>query len=284
MTVLVTGGAGFVAAHLAVELKRSRWNVVLTDAINRYDPDIRIADLANASAIRSLIAEVKPDAVVHLGAISFVPDAATDVETLELVNVGGTRNVLEAVRNEVPNARFLFVSTAHVLNYPLSDYAKSKIAAEKVVAQYAKYGLNTVIARPANHTGPGQSRKFVVPSFVGQARDIKLGIRKKFRVGNLESVRDFTDVRDVVRAYRMLLEIDDVSGVYNICSDCRMSIRQLLEKIASIIGVDSCCEVDQNIWRPGDMSTVVNTERIKVLGWKPEIAIEQTIYDIDRSL
>ena len=172
MRVLVTGGAGFVAAHLTTELERRGWDVMRTDVINGGDSAIRIADLTDALSVRSLVAEVKPDAVIHLGAISFVPDAAKDVGLLERVNVGGTKNILSAVESEIPHARFLFISTAHVLNVPLSDYAKSKLAAEKLVAESVSRGIHAVISRPANHTGPGQSSKFVVPSFVKQVMEI----------------------------------------------------------------------------------------------------------------
>ncbi len=280
MKVLVTGGAGFVAAHLTTELERCGWDVMRTDVINGGDSAIRIADLTDALSVRSLVAEVKPDAVIHLGAISFVPDAAKDVGLLERVNVGGTKNILSAVESEIPHARFLFISTAHVLNVPLPDYAKSKLAAEKLVAESVSRGIHAVIARPANHTGPGQSSKFVVPSFVKQVMEIKSGIRSRFTVGNLESVRDFTDVRDVVQAYRILLEHGEVGGIYNICSDCRMKIGQLLEMISHKAGVDLDYDTDKNLWRPTDVSPDIDTQRIKKLGWRPDISIEKTIADM----
>lgn len=280
MTALVTGGAGFVASHLVAELERASWNVVRTDVVNGGDSSIRIADLTDASSMRSLVAEIKPDAVIHLGAISFVPDAARDSSLLERVNVGGTRNLLDAVESEVPRARFLFVSTAHVLNVPLSDYAKSKLVAEKLVCDSVARGLHAVIARPANHTGPGQSPKFVVPSFVKQAKEIKSGVRSRFTVGNLESIRDFTDVRDVVRAYRILLECGEAGCVYNICSDCRMKIGCLLEMIASAAGVGLDYDMDEKLWRPTDVSSVIDTAKIKALGWKPVVALEKTVRDM----
>lgn len=280
MTVLVTGGAGFVAAHLVLELESAGWNVVRTDIVDGGNPSICIADLTDAVSIESLVAKVKPDAVVHLGAISFVPDAAKDVGLLEQVNVGGTENLLSAVESEVPHARILFVSTAHVLNVPLSDYAKSKLAAEKLVRDSVSRGLHAVIARPANHTGPGQPSKFVVPSFVKQAIEIKSGIQTRFTVGNLESIRDFTDVRDVVRAYRILLERGEAGGIYNICSDCRMEISRLLEMIASVIGVNFDYNVDENLWRPTDEAPIIDTSRIEALGWVPVMSLQQTIRDM----
>ena len=280
MKVLVTGGAGFVAGHLAVELTSAGHEVVLSDILDVDSPNYFKADLTDRAEILSLIDKVRPDAIVHLGAISFVPDAEKNPEKLKLINLGGTENILEGVKRYVPKAKILFASTALVLGGELTPYAAMKLAAEGVVAQFGWEGYSAVIARPANHTGPGQSEKFVVPSFVRQAVDIKKGIKDHFTVGNLDSVRDFNDVRDVVRAYRILLESPNAKGAYSICSDCRMSIRQLLETIAAVVGVKPSFEVDHSLWRPADVAQVIDTARIKSLGWRPGIPITQTIRDM----
>ena len=174
----------------------------------------------------------------------------------------------------------IFVSTSHVLNDPLSDYAKSKLAAEKKVCHSADKGLRAVIARPANHTDPGQSSTFIVPSFIRQAKEIKTGMCSRFTVGNLESVRDFSDVIDIVRAYRILLECGECKCGYNIYSFCRMKTGDLLDVIASVAGVDMDYDVDEKLWRPVDLSPVFDTRKIKSIGWMPETPIEQTIRDI----
>jgi len=227
-----------------------------------------------------LVDAARPDAVVHLGAISFVPDAEKSPEKLKQINLGGTEVLLEGVKRFVPNAKFLFASTALVLGGELTPYAAMKLAAEGVVAQFGWEGYSAIIARPANHTGPGQSEKFVVPAFVRQALNIKAGLQEHFAVGNLDSIRDFTDVRDVVRAYRMLLESRDAKGAYSICSDCRMRIGQLLETIARVVGVKPVFKVEEKLWRPTDVAQVIDTARIKALGWRPEIPIEKTIRDM----
>lgn len=280
MKVLVTGGAGFVAGHLRAELASAGHTVILSDIVDIDRPGYVKADLTDRRGMLGLVEATKPDAVVHLGAVSFVPDAEKNPERLKQINLGGTENLIEGVKRSAPGAKVLFASTALVLGGELTPYAAMKLAAEGVVAQFGWEGYDAIIARPANHTGPGQSEKFVVPSFVRQALDIKAGRRDCFTVGNLDSVRNFTDVRDVVCAYRMLLERDGASGAYNICSDCRMSIRELLEKVSSIVGVVPDFMVDEKLWRPTDIAQVIDTTRIKKMGWCSKIAIEQTISDI----
>ena len=280
MRVLITGGAGFVAGHLRAELESVGHEVILSDILHAAMPNFIRADLTDRDEMLDLVDSTKPDAVVHLGAISFVPDAEKNPERLKQINLGGTESLLEGVKRSVPKAKFLFASTALVLGGELTPYAAMKLAAEGVVAQFGWEGYSAIIARPANHTGPGQSEKFVVPAFVRQALNIKSGKQDHFIVGNLDSIRDFTDVRDVVRAYRLLLESKESKGAYSICSDCRMRIRQLLETISKVVGVNPVFEVDEKLWRPTDVAQVIDTTRIKALGWRPEISIEKTIRDM----
>ena len=140
--------------------------------------------------------------------------------------------------------------------------------------------IDGVIARPANHTWPGQSEKFVVPSFIRQALEIKAGRRRCFTVGNLDSVRDFTDVRDVVRAYRLMLEGGVSTGVYAIGSPNRLSMRDLLAKVAALVGVPDDHEVDPALWRPTDASLELDTAPIRDLGWAPRFSLDETLADM----
>lgn len=276
MKVLVTGGAGFVAAHLKTELEGSGHTVELTDV--RGAP--HLADLTDAAAVADVFGRVRPDACVHLGAISFVPEAARDKNLLYRVNVEGTVHVLEAIRTVVPRARLLFASTAQVMNTPSSAYADMKLAAEKEVARYVAAGLDGVIVRAANHTGPGQLPKFVVASFVKQALDIRRGLADRFVVGNLEAVRDFTDVRDVVRAYRLLLERGEAGRSYTIGSNVRMTMGELLAQIQRLAGVSARVETSPALWRPADASPVLDVSGVEALGWRPEIPLVQTVRDM----
>ena len=283
MKVLITGGAGFVASHLVRELTTAGYDVWLTDCQEADLPNYRQADLTDADAIFKLVDDVRPDAVVHLGAISFVPDAANDRKLLERVNVGGTQNMLNALAaarlprrcRDLP--QFLFVSTAQVYMRKSSAYAMSKMSGEAMVFHYCHEGLDGVIARPANHTGPGQSEKFVVPSFIHQALEIKAGHRRYFTVGNLDSVRDFTDVRDVVRAYRLLLEKGVATGVYAIGATNYLSMRELLVKVAKMVGVPVDYKVDPMLWRPMDASVELDTTPIRELGWEPQFTFDETL-------
>lgn len=277
MRVLVTGGAGFVAAHLQRELRVAGCEVFMTDCRKAS----WIADLTQPAEVGRMFEEIRPDACVHLGAISFVPDAARDSESLRRVNVGGTANVVAAMRQVVPHARLLFVSSAQVSGDRRSAYAESKLEAEKLVMKAVAEGFDAVVARPANHTGPGQPAKFVVPSFVRQAFEIKAGRQTGFVVGNLDSVRDFTDVRDVARAYRMLLEKGERGCCYAIGSNQRLTMRELLARIREIVGVEGASvEVDENLWRPTDASPMLDISAMAVLGWKAEIPLNRTLSDM----
>ena len=228
MRVLVTGAAGFVAPYLARELARRGHEAVATDVAAPRDGSVfaggfATCDISSADAVRALVRDARPDACVHLAGISFIPDAAKDPGRLYAINIAGTLNLLDAFCAERQGARFLFVSSALVYGctfkpddttvaedapvYPLSPYAISKTASEDAVRAYGHYkGLHALVARPSNHTGPGQSAKFVAPSFIGQAREILRGERAAYVAGNLECERDFSDVRDIVRAYATILE------------------------------------------------------------------------------
>lgn len=277
MRVLVTGGAGFVAAHLRTELLAAGCEVLLTDCRDSQF----LADLTDPDEVLRLFEETRPDACVHLGAISFVPDAARDAEGLRRVNVGGTGNVVAAMRRTAPQARLLFVSSAQVLGERRSAYAESKLEAEQLVLKAAAEGLDAVVARPANHTGPGQSAKFVVPSFVRQALEVKAGRQARFVVGNLDSVRDFTDVRDVVKAYRVLLERGTRGAGYTIGSNRRLAMRDLLARIRKIVGVeDAEVEVARELWRPTDASPLLDVSAVAALGWQAEIPLDRTLADM----
>lgn len=286
MRVLLTGGAGFVSRYLAAGLCSAGYEVWRTDCRDAKLPNYRKVDLTDREGVRELVAEVRPDAVVHLGAISFVPDAARNGDMLERVNVGGTRNLLKALVSVKPQnrpdwrPRFLFVSTAQVYMKDLSSYAMSKMAGEALALQYCREGIDAVIARPANHTGPGQDAKFVVPSFIRQALEIKAGGRSRFMVGNLDSIRDFTDVRDIARAYRLLLERGKTTGVYAIGSSNHLPMRELLAKIARAVGVPNAHEVSPLLWRPSDTSVPLDTAAIHALGWRPHFTLDATISDM----
>jgi GDP-4-dehydro-6-deoxy-D-mannose reductase len=221
----------------------------------------------------------------------------TDPELVFNVNTQGTLNLLEAFRAEAPEARLLVVSSAEVYGRDKSDravreddelhpdnlYAVSKVAADLATLLYARqYGMHVMTARPQNHIGPGQNHSFVVSSFAEQlARMARKEVPAILRVGNLDSKRDFTDVRDVVRAYRLIVERGQPGMAYNIASGQNVPIMDLLQALCAIAGVEPSVEIDPERYRPTDDPPLLDISRIcEHTGWRPEIHIRDSLKDI----
>lgn len=299
MRVLVTGAAGFVGRHLTDELTRHGHQPILLDRNPPPDSPFPfvVADINDADALRRSIAAHHPEACVHLAGIAFVPVGWQDPELVFRVNLLGTLNLLESIRFEAPRCRTLIVSSAEIYGhedpgYPLGEdsplqpqnpYAVSKAAADLSALLYARHhGLAVMTARPANHCGPGQSHKFVVASFARQLAEIKLGLQPpQMSVGNLESERTFTDVRDVCRAYRLLIEKGSPGNPYNVSVPQRVKISYVLQTLVTVAGVSPRLEVDPERFRPTDSRPLLDTGRItKDTGWLPEYSLEQTLRDV----
>ena len=300
--VLVTGAAGFVGRHLVRELETAGHAVATTDALPADAPaaaglpGYAAADLRDAEAMRALVRDARPDAVVHLAGVSFVPDGARDPSLALSVNIGGTWTLAGALAAEAPRARLLFVSTAQVYGTlpspaplredapprPLSLYAVTKVAGEiLLLARHAAGSLDAVVVRPGNHTGPGQTPKFVAPSFARQVLAAKRGEIAALRVGNLDSVRSFADVRDVVRAYRLLLERGASGGVYNVASPANVRIGDLLDRLRALAGCDAPVETDPALWRPTDACPDLDVSRLRAdTGWEPAFTLDDTLRDL----
>ncbi|RHX95011.1 dTDP-glucose 4,6-dehydratase [Leptospira yasudae] len=310
MKCLITGAAGFVGGYLLKELKES-YTEFLGIGI-QPGPDIEadlalprsyrssVCDIRNPEQVRSIIHDFSPDAVFHLAAQPFVPRAVEDPgETLE-INVHGTLNILESLRSLKKKVRFVYISSSDVygnvaesclpvqesiLPAPLNPYSSSKSCAEIYCLQYHRWipELEVVIARPFNHTGPKQSLNFVIPNFCSQVLEAlkKPEAERKILVGDLSSTRDFLDVRDVVRAYRILAEKGKPGEIYNICSGQEVVIRDVLDRIISESGKKIPVVVDSSRFRPAEMKRLSGDNgKLQTLGWKPAFGLTDTIRDV----
>lgn len=300
MRVLVTGVTGFVGRHLTAELAAHGHEVCGFD-LGASPADLPLAafsggDILDPRALRAAVEGHTPDACVHLAGSAFVPDGRAAPERVLDVNLMGTVRLLEAFRDLRPTARVLTVSSAHVYGSrarpapiaeddplePDSFYALSKAGADRATRLYAaQYGMHAMVARPYNHIGPGQSPLFVVAAFARQVRAIRDGAAPVMRVGNLESRRDFTDVRDVARAYRLLLERGRPGHAYNIASDRLTRVGDILVRLCELAGVKPSIERDTALYRPDTTAPRLDIRRIVAdTGWTPAVSLDQTLRDI----
>jgi len=301
MRILVTGGGGFVGRHLIDDLLDNGHEPIPFD--EELSPELArrlkgvTGDVCDVTAVRQAIEDAGPDACIHLAAVSFVPSGQANPALMLSVNVCGTVNLLEAVKALSPDCRVLVISTAQVYGparddtpvtedhplVPISMYAISKAAADLATLGYARnLGLQAMTARPLNHTGPGQSPRFVIPSFVEQIRAIaRQDAPPRIKVGNLQSRREFMDVRDVVRAYRLLVENGTPGLPYNIASRHRVTIGDVLERLCELAKVKPDVTVDPERFRPTDSTPLLDVSRLQnATGWEPEITLDTTLSDM----
>ena len=289
----VTGAGGFVGHHLAQMAASGAFGEC------EYHSMPNGVDMRDIDSLRASVASIKPDWVIHLAARSFVPDSfANPRETLD-VNLLGTLNLLWVLRDTTFTVRLLYVSSGDVygavpeeslpvtemrIPEPRNPYAVSKLSAEHLCRQwYLSEKMDVVIARPFNHIGPAQDSRFVVPGFADQLCRIAAGEQDgRLIVGDLDVSRDFSDVRDVVRAYAALLR-DGQSGVtYNVCSGREVMIRAVLRQLCELVGVDPIIEEDRSRFRPNEQRRMVaSCERLqRDTGWRPQISLETSLAQI----
>lgn len=284
MRALVTGAAGFVGRHLVPQLEATGYEVTATDLE---------LDVSDEAAVCARVEALVPDVIVHLAAIASPPQAARAPELTYRVNFLGTRSVLEAAVRHAPEARVLLVCSADAYGSsapgspaftetaplrPASPYARSKAAGELLGGAYAARGLNVVSTRSFNHTGPGQSDAFVLSSFAKQAAEIAAGEREPLmRVGNLDSVRDFLDVGDVVRAYVALCDRAVLANVYNVASGTGVRVGDALDIILRVAGVSPEVEIDRARHRPTDHAVGDAARLHAATGWEPIVPLEETL-------
>jgi GDP-4-dehydro-6-deoxy-D-mannose reductase len=255
-------------------------------------------DITDAVALAEAVAPLEPEAICHLAAQSSVQRSWDDPAGTFAVNALGTLNLCSVAARLTPVPRLLLVSSSEVYGKvasermpvgedepfaPATPYAASKAAAEMVGLQaWLGRGVEVVCARAFNHTGPGQPRGFVVPDLAAQVAQAARGELDRVTTGNLEVSRDITDVRDVVRAYRLLLVNGQPGTAYNVCRGEAVLISDLLRRLMRIAGADVPVWADPSRARPADVPKHVgNPARLRALtGWEPEIPLDQTLADV----
>jgi GDP-4-dehydro-6-deoxy-D-mannose reductase len=292
--LFATGWSGFVGTALEAFLDEALDGGRFAALVPQRAPDV-----TDEEALVRYLSENRPDYVIHLAAQSFVPEAFENPRATFEVNFCGTLNLLQALKSTGFAGRFLFIGSGDMYGLvapealpiaeteplkPRNPYAVSKVAAEALCFQWSRSeGLEIVMARPFNHLGPGQSARFVISDFARQVIGIKQGTRApEIHVGDIDVTRDFTDVRDVVRAYLALLEKGASGSVYNVCSSQEHSIRALLESMLDIAEVKAEIVQDRERMRPSEQTRVRgDNEKLRLeTGWQPEIAIQDSLADI----
>jgi len=298
--IMVTGSRGFVGRHLIEALARSGHPADRIACPGR-EPDWTIRmDLADPPSVRSAVEAVVPDVVYHLAGEASVAQAGNNAAATWQANLVGTMALAAALGEVNPAATLLFVSSAEVYGQaflggivdetvrpaPSSVYAQAKFAAEQMLTSVLPPSATLIIARPSNHIGPGQDERFAVPSFARQlALAERAGVPAQIKVGNLESERDFMDVRDVVRAYELLVARYAGTGareIFDISSQQSRSIRSLLDMLRGHARVASEVVVDPARARPSEVpvAALASSRLREMTGWAPEILIDDTIRDV----
>ena len=292
MKAAVTGARGFVGPYLVAHLERCGDDVT---ALDRHGPDS--FDVTDADAVHARFHDARPDVVYHLAALSHVGESWKSPAASFRVNAEGTLNVLRAC-TDLGVARVIVVLSSEEYGNvaeadlplgetapirPVTPYGAAKAAADVLALQaFLGDGLGTIRVRPFSHTGPGQSDRFVVPALASRiARAERDGV-DEIPVGSLDAVRDLTDVRDVVRAYRLVAERGEPGEVYNVCSGTGVSVQEIADALIAHASRPIRLVTDPTLVRPVEVPRLVgsNTRLREATGWAPEIALERTLVDV----
>lgn len=291
--LLVTGASGFVGHHVAAAVAAGGFGETRLLA---WPAGV---DLRDAAAVAAVLDELRPEQVLHLAAQSFVPRAFEDPTETFAVNVQGTVHLLDGLRRRGFRGRFLYASSGDVYGLvpetglpvgpahptaPRNPYAASKVAAEQAcLAFHRAEGFDALIARPFNHVGPGQDARFVLPALVRQVVDIAAGRQPAvIEAGDIDTTRDFLDVRDVVGAYAAMLRSGRPGATYVVASGVERRIRDLLTRLCTLAGVEAEIRQDPAKLRPAEQrrmagdATALRTDT----GWAPRFDLDTTLSDI----
>ena len=286
MRAVITGANGFVGRHLRSHLE------LHGDEVFGIDRECDVTDLQSISTV---ISSFEPDAIYHLAALTHVGDSWDHPEEFNRVNVEGTRNILMSAATLQHPAKVLFVSTADVYGVvsesdlpldedrvatPANPYSKSKLAAE-MLCKAAADSQEVVIARPFNHIGPGQSPQFVIPALISRLLNAAAAQTTEIPVGDLSTRRDFCDVRDVVKAYRSLIEHGKSGEVYNIASGKDVAIEDIAQQLVALLAPNVELVVDETLLRPIEIPVMRGSYKKihAATNWKPSISLETSLGD-----
>jgi GDP-4-dehydro-6-deoxy-D-mannose reductase len=307
-TILITGGTGFAGSHLVEHLQSVGYRDIHVTTIGAKTDahgsngleshQIHTLNLLDRPAVQELLQTLQPDYIYHLAAMAEVGSSFSAAEKTILNNTVIQLNMLEAVRECSAQSRLLIIGTGQEYDVlspsfkadpkPLSEesplgpsnpYAVSKVAQDLLgLAYYYSYQLNLVRVRPFNHIGERQSPQFAISHFAKQIAEAETGKSTSIKVGNLTAIRDFTDVKDIVKAYRLVIEEGQVGQVYNIGSGQGYSMQELLDQLIDQAKVGISVETDPTMFRPVDMPVIIaDNTKIKSLGWEPSIPMADTL-------
>ena len=295
MRALITGSQGFVGRYLRRELEESGYEVVGLD-IQPGEGAVQ-ADLLNPEQLAAAVRQAEPDAVFHLAGQADVARSWKIPQKTMEINVIAAVNLMEAVRAFNPSARMVLVGSSDqygnlgeagrlvsedLATHPQTPYAVSKMAQEEMARVYVRaYGMNICMTRSFNHGGAGQRLGFLIPDFASGIVKVERGEAKSLKVGNLTSRRDFTHVKDVARAYRLIGEKGKPGEVYNVGSGVTWSAQEILDKLCAMAVCPIPVEQDPARMRPSDTPVICcdHTKLTTDTGWQPQIPLEDILSD-----
>ena len=297
---LITGANGFVGKYFVDCLYNHEPDAFVIGAdVNEITSIDNInylkLDLRDKMAVFQLLEKYKPNYVVHLAAISSVAQSWQEPASCFLNNTSAFLNVAEAVRVQKLDTRILSVGSSEeygIYNEPMqenfhlhpkSPYSVARLSQEYLSKLYVDhYGVDIVMTRSFNHMGPSQSERFVIPAFIKQLVAISQGKESRIMVGNIEVIRDFLDVRDVVEAYYLILKKGKMREVYNVCSGQGVQLKAIIDIAAKILNVNPEIIIDESKIRPNDIPQVIgeNSKLKTQLGWKQKYTLQETLSDI----